>query len=65
MFSFVACAMYRIAGDNEWHHTGRIYQVGYLEEPDGERVSLYLRPGENLGNDRLVFTNPGVGTYAD
>lgn len=63
-FYVVACAMYRIVGDDNWHYTARVLRVLRVDDPDGTRVSHLLKIGEDLEDGRLTLVREG-GAYAD
>lgn len=63
-FYLVACAMYKIVGDEKWHHTARVFRVLRIDDSDDARVSHLLKIGEDLVDDRLTVVREG-GAYAD
>ena len=65
MLYLVACAMYKIVGDDGWHHTARIFRVVRIDDPDAERFSTFLNVGEDLETERLILVREDIGAYAD
>ena len=62
---FISCMMYKITGDDEWHHTARIFRVFRLDELEPVRGSYQLKVGEDLEGDRLTLVREDIGAYAN
>lgn len=62
---FIACVIYKITGDDEWHHTARIFRVFRLDELEPVRGSYQLKVGEDLEGDRLTLVREDIGAYAN
>ena len=58
LFYLVGCAMYKITGDTNWHHTGRIFRVGRLDwsvtDADGQELPRVPSPSD-VPNDRDII----------
>lgn len=62
---FIACVAYKIIGDGDWHHTGRIFYVGRLTGDEHSPITINLRINDDVSNGALVLVRPGIGEYAD
>lgn len=61
--TLIVCAIYKTVGDDTWHHTARMYQVGELG-PDGD-TTLYVSLDHDLLPGKSWSAEQTQGGYVD